>query len=271
MRFTVVIPARYAAQRLPGKPLAELHGRPLILHVCERARSSGAAGIVVATDDERVRKVCADAGVDAQMTQATHASGTDRIAEVAAIRGWKDDEVIVNLQGDEPLMPPADIEQTAALLLSHELAGVSTLCTPIHELSELLNPNVVKVVADRAGRALYFSRAPIPWNRDGATLGDVQGSTNAAGSRMPGAVIASQTRYQGALRHIGLYAYRVGALRHLAAAMPCELEQLEKLEQLRALWLGVTIAVDVAREMPGPSVDTPEDLRHVAALMQGGS
>jgi len=253
MRFTVVIPARYAAQRLPGKPLAELHGRPLILHVCDRARSSGAAGVIVATDDERVQQVCTDAGVDVQMTDTRHASGTDRIAEVATLRGWSDDEVIVNLQGDEPLMPPADIEQAAALLLSHEAAGVSTLCTPIHELSELLNPNVVKVVADREGRALYFSRAPIPWNRDGARDG-----------------VASQNRHQGALRHIGIYGYRVGALKHLAAAPPCELEQLEKLEQLRALWLGVTIAVDVAREMPGPSVDTPEDLKRVAALMQGG-
>ena len=252
MRFTVVIPARYASQRLPGKPLAELHGRPLILHVCDRARSSGAVEIVVATDDERVRKVCTDAGVDVQMTRVNHASGTDRIAEVAVIRGWKDDEVIVNLQGDEPLMPPADIEQTAALLLGHEAAGVSTLCTPIHELDELLNPNVVKVVADGRGRALYFSRAPIPWNRDGAPSG-----------------LMSQGRFQGALRHIGIYGYRVGALKHLAAAPPCELEQLEKLEQLRALWLGVTIAVDVAREMPGPSVDTPEDLQRVAALMQG--
>lgn len=252
MRFTVVIPARYSAQRLPGKPLAQLHGRPLILHVCDRARSSGAAEVIVATDDERVRQVCADAGVDVQMTRTTHTSGTDRIAEVAVLSGWDDDDVIVNLQGDEPLMPPADIEQAAALLLSHESAGVSTLCTPIHDLSELLNPNVVKVVADREGRALYFSRAPIPWNRDGARDG-----------------VASQTRYQGALRHIGIYGYRVGALKHLAAEPPCELEQLEKLEQLRALWLGVTIAVDVAREMPGPSVDTPEDLERVASLMRG--
>ena len=252
MHFTVVIPARYSAQRLPGKPLAQLHGRPLILHVCDRARSSGAAEVIVATDDERVRQACADAGVDAQMTGTTHTSGTDRIAEVAVLRGWDDDDVIVNLQGDEPLMPPADIEQAAALLLSHESAGVSTLCTPIHDLSELLNPNVVKVVADREGRALYFSRAPIPWNRDGARDG-----------------VASQTRYQGALRHIGIYGYRVGALKHLAAEPPCELEQLEKLEQLRALWLGVTIAVDVAREMPGPSVDTPEDLERVASLMRG--
>ena len=252
MRFMVVIPARYAAQRLPGKPLADLHGRPLILHVCDRAASSGAAQVIVATDDERVRAACAAAGIEVQMTAAQHASGTDRIAEVAERRGWREDEVIVNLQGDEPLMPPADIEQAAALLYGRADAQLSTLCTPIHDLAEFLNPNVVKVIADQSGKALYFSRAPIPWNRDGAPSG-----------------LASQHQHQGALRHIGIYGYRVGALKRLAAAPPCELEQLEKLEQLRALWLEMTIAVDVAREMPGPSVDTPEDLKRVADLMQG--
>lgn len=251
MRFTVVIPARYAAQRLPGKPLVDIHGRPLILHVCDRAKQSGAAQVIVATDDERVRAACAAAGMDVQMTGAQHASGTDRIAEVAAQRGWRDDEIIVNLQGDEPLMPPADIGQAAALLHGRAGADLSTLCTPIHDLAEFLNPNAVKVVADQSGRALYFSRAPIPWNRDGAPTD-----------------IASQHHYQGALRHIGIYGYRVGALKRLAAAAPCELEQLEKLEQLRALWLEMVIAVDVAREMPGPSVDTPEDLKRVAALMR---
>ena len=251
MRFTVVIPARYAAQRLPGKPLADLHGRPLILHVCDRAKESGAAQVIVATDDERIRTACAGAEVEVQMTGAQHASGTDRIAEVAERRGWREDEIIVNLQGDEPLMPPADIEQAAALLHGRADAHLSTLCTPIHELAEFLNPNVVKVVADQSGRALYFSRAPIPWNREGAPSG-----------------LASQHQHNGALRHIGIYGYRVEALKRLAAAAPCGLEQLEKLEQLRALWLEMTIAVDVAREMPGPSVDTPEDLRRVAALMQ---
>lgn len=252
MRFTVVIPARHAAQRLPGKPLADLHGRPLILHVCDRARSSGAAQVIVATDDDRVRSACAADDVDVQMTDVRHASGTDRIAEVAEHRGWNEDEIIVNLQGDEPLMPPADIEQTAALLHSHDGADISTLCTPIHELAEFMNLNVVKVIANLEGRAIYFSRAPIPWNRDSAPSG-----------------VASQQKHQGALRHIGIYGYRVGALKRLAAAAPCELEQLEKLEQLRALWLGMVIAVDVAREMPGPSVDTPEDLQRVSALMQG--
>lgn len=253
MRFIVVIPARYAAQRLPGKPLVDLHGRPLIVHVCQRAQSSGAAQVIVATDDERVRAACAAAGVDVQMTSAQHASGTDRIAEVATQRGWSDEEIIVNLQGDEPLMPPADIEQAASLLHGHASADISTLCTPIHDLQEFLNPNVVKVTADQTGRALYFSRAPIPWNRDGATAG-----------------VASQRQHQGALRHIGIYGYRAGALKRLAATPPSELEQLEKLEQLRALWLGMTIVVDVARQMPGPSVDTPEDLKRVAALMKGG-
>jgi len=251
MRFTVVIPARYSSQRLPGKPLADLGGKPLILHACDSARRSGAAQVFVATDDARIQQVCAAAGVDVQMTAGSHASGTDRIAEVADRQGWTDDALVVNLQGDEPMMPPADIEQAAALLVSHPDAGMSTLCTPIHELRELLDPNVVKVVADGQGLALYFSRAPIPWNRDGAHAG-----------------LASQQQHHGALRHIGIYGYRVGALKRLAAAPASELEQLEKLEQLRALSLGMRIAVDVAREVPGPSVDTPEDLTRVARLLR---
>lgn len=252
MRFTIVIPARYASQRLPGKPLAELAGRPLILHVCEQAKQSGAVHVVVATDDARIEAACKAAGVEVEMTAASHTSGTDRIAEVAARRRWGDDEIVVNLQGDEPLMPPTDIEQAATLLNYHEGAHMSTLCTPIHSLREFMDPNVVKVVADGEGRALYFSRAPIPWNRDSAAAG-----------------FGSQQQHQGALRHIGIYGYRVGALKHLAAAASSELEQLEKLEQLRALALGMRIAVDVAREVPGPSVDTPEDLKRVAELMRG--
>jgi 3-deoxy-manno-octulosonate cytidylyltransferase (CMP-KDO synthetase) len=268
MRFTVVIPARYGSQRLPGKPLADLHGRPLIWHVCECARRSGASQVIVATDDARVEAACKGAGVEVEMTAVSHASGTDRIAEVAARRGWDEGEIVVNLQGDEPLMPPADIEQAATLLHAHAGAHISTLCTPIHSLREFLDPNVVKVTADKDGRALYFSRAPIPWNRDG----DVQGRTSAAGGRMPGAAsegFSSQQKFHGALRHIGIYGYRVGALKQLATAAPSELELLEKLEQLRALWLGMVIAVDVAREVPGPSVDTPEDLKRVADLMHG--
>lgn len=249
MRFSVVLPARHASQRLPGKPLADLNGKPLILHACDCAQRSGAARVIVATDDARIQQVCEKAGIEVQMTAASHASGTDRIAEVATRLDWDDDEMVVNLQGDEPMMPPANIEQAARLLESG--ADMSTLCTPIHELTEFMNPNVVKVVADGQGRALYFSRAPIPWNRDGAASG-----------------MASQQQHQGALRHIGIYGYRVGALKRLSATPPCELEQLEKLEQLRALWLGMHIALDVAREIPGPSVDTSEDLKRVAALLK---
>lgn len=250
MHFRVLIPARYAAQRLPGKPLAELGGRPLLLHVCDRARESGAATVIVATDDARIRDVCAAAGVEVEMTDGGHASGTDRIAEVAARRGWGDEEIVVNLQGDEPLMPGVNVHQVAALLAGDEGAQLATLCTPIHALEEFLNPNVVKMVADQARHALYFSRAPIPWSREGASAG-----------------LGSQQQWPEALRHIGLYAYRVGALRKLAATPPCELEQVEKLEQLRALWLGMPIAVDVAREPPGPGVDTPADLARVVALL----
>lgn len=249
MRFRVVIPARHGSQRLPGKPLADLRGRPLILHVCDRARSSGAQQVIVATDDVRVQQACAAAGVEVQMTAPHHASGTDRIAEVAQQRRWADDDIVVNLQGDEPLMPPVDIEQVAALLVGHQGAEIATLCTAIGGLDEFMSPNVVKLTVDQSGRALYFSRAPIPWNRDGA----------------PDGLVSQQLH--DALRHIGIYAYRVGALKRLAGSPSCKLEELEKLEQLRALWLGMTIVVDVARETPGPSVDTPEDLQRVAALM----
>lgn len=251
MRFAVLIPARMGSQRLPGKPLASLLGKPLILHACERARASGAELVLVATDDARIRDACVAAGFRAELTAATHASGTDRIAEVLARLDWPDDGVVVNLQGDEPLMPAGAIRQVAALLDSRLEAQLATLCTPIHSLAEFLNPNVVKVIADQQGRALYFSRAPIPWNRDGAPSG-----------------VASQQRWHGALRHIGIYAYRPAALRQLAAAGACELEQIERLEQLRALWLGMRIAVDLAREIPGPSVDTPDDLQRVAELLR---
>ncbi|MGH8398277.1 MAG: 3-deoxy-manno-octulosonate cytidylyltransferase [Gammaproteobacteria bacterium] len=253
MRFAVFIPARMASQRLPGKPLADLLGKPLILHVCERARESGAALVLVATGDQRIYDACTNAGFRAEMTDAKHVSGTDRIAEVSRRLDWDESDIVVNLQGDEPLMPAANIRQVAELLDAHDDAQLATLCTPIHALEDYLNPNVVKLVSDQAGNALYFSRAPIPWNREGASAG-----------------LATQQRWQGALRHIGLYAYRVQALRKLAATPACEAEKLERLEQLRALWLGMKIAVDVARESPGPSVDTPEDLERVAQLLLNG-
>lgn len=247
--FRAVIPARFASTRLPGKPLADIGGRPMIQHVYERVVASGASQVIVATDDERVVAACAAFGAEVQMTSSAHASGTDRLAEVAIERGWRDADVVVNVQGDEPLMPPALVRQAAALLESDPRADIATLAAPVESLEEFLDPAVVKVVRRADGRALYFSRAPIPWQRDGATGG-----------------LASQRDFGGAWRHVGLYAYRVGALKRIAAAKPAPLEVAEKLEQLRALHLGLAIAVGEALERPGPGVDTPTDLERVRAL-----
>lgn len=250
--FKVVIPARHASTRLPGKPLAEIAGQPMIRWVWERARQGGASEVIVATDHEDIASACAAFGASVCMTDSAHASGTDRIAEVAERRGWGVDEIIVNVQGDEPLLPPALVQQVAELLVLHPEADVGTLGTPIHELAEYLDPNVVKLVARADGAALYFSRAPIPWDRDGAPNG-----------------LGTQQSYEGAMRHLGIYSYRVGALRRLAATPPCRLEQTERLEQLRALWLGMRIQVDAAREVPPPGVDTPADLERVNQLLAG--
>lgn len=249
--FRVVIPARHASTRLPGKPLAPLAGSPMILHVHRLAVRSGALEVVVATDDERIREVCSRAGADAEMTDVAHASGTDRIAELARRRGWADEAIVVNVQADEPMLPPELIGQAAALLAAQPGAAVATLATPIATLDEYLDPNVVKVVARDDGQALYFSRAPIPWDRDGAA------------SRP-----ARTDRHQGARRHLGIYAYRVSALLALAAAKPAFLERRERLEQLRALQMGLVIVVADAVRPPGPGVDTPEDLARVDALMR---
>jgi len=248
--YRIVIPARYASTRLPGKPLIRIAGRPLIQWVYERARRSGAAEVLVATDDERIAEAARGFGAEVVMTSILHASGTDRIAEVAARRGWGDDEVVVNLQGDEPLMPESLIDQAAGLLAAHAGAGIGTLAARIATLGAYLDPNVVKVVTGAAQRALYFSRAPIPWNRDTAPAG-----------------LASQRSFGHARRHIGIYAYRTGALRRLAALPPSPLEQLEKLEQLRALENGFDIRVADAAEMPGPDVNTPDDVARVEALL----
>lgn len=243
--FRVVVPARFASTRLPGKPLALLAGLPLVLHVHRLALRSGARDVVVATDDARIRDACARAGADVEMTDASHPSGTDRIAEVAARRGWAPESIVVNVQGDEPLLPPALIDQVAGLLESDRGAAIATLATPIATLEEFRNLNVVKVVAGADGRALYFSRAPIPWEREG-------------GAPQPG----------HARRHLGIYAYRVAALRQLAQAPPSPLEQVERLEQLRALQMGLVIAVADACEAPGPGIDTPEDLERAERLIQ---
>jgi len=234
--FRIVIPARYASTRFPGKALALLDGRPLLQHVHERALASAAAEVVVATDDERIAEAARGFGAEVAMTHGDHHSGTDRIAEVADQFGWNDDEVIVNVQGDAPFLPSADIGQVAGLLAGHETASIATLCTPIETEAEYDDDHAVKVVFDRSGRALYFSRAPIP-------------------ARAHGCHDLPQ-----AWRHVGIYAYRVDALRRLTATPPCGIELSEKLEQLRAMWLGMEIRVAVAAEPLGPDVDTRDDL-----------
>jgi 3-deoxy-manno-octulosonate cytidylyltransferase (CMP-KDO synthetase) len=249
--FRVVVPARHGSARLPGKVLLPLAGKPMLQWVCERARASRAAEVLVASDDARIARAAVQLGVEAVMTAVDHPSGTDRIAEVAWVRRWKDEDIVVNLQADEPLMPPTLIDQVSGLLGTHGWAMIATLAAPLATLEELLDPNAVKVVADRTERALYFSRAPIPWDRDGAPAG-----------------LGSQRSFAGARRHIGLYAYRVAALRQLAALAPSPLEQREKLEQLRALENGLPIVVADAMERPGPDVNTPQDLEVVRALLE---
>lgn len=241
--FQVVIPARFASSRFPGKALALLAGRTVLEHVWRQARRSAAAGILIATDDERIAGTARGFGAEVIMTRATHRSGTERAAEVAAERGWPDDAVVVNCQGDAPLIPPACINQVAAALGAHPAAAVATLRTPITSADEYHSPNVVKVVCAADGRALYFSRAAIP------------SAGHPAGGLAP---------LPESFRHVGLYAYRVGALRRIATAPPCVLETTESLEQLRALWLGLQIQVALAVDLLGPDVDTPDDLQRAA-------
>jgi 3-deoxy-manno-octulosonate cytidylyltransferase (CMP-KDO synthetase) len=248
--FRVVIPARYASSRLPGKALLSIGGKPMIQWVYERARASGAHEVLIATDDLLIVSAGHSFGAETVMTAATHQSGTDRIAEVAQLRGWADSDIVVNVQGDEPVIPPALIDQVAALLDSNASAQIATLATPITSLAEFMDPNAVKVVTDGQGRALYFSRAPIPWERDASTGG-----------------LASQPSFQAARRHVGIYGYRVGALLRLASLEPTRLELLEKLEQLRAVENGFEIRVADSVERPGPDVNTPADLERVTALL----
>jgi 3-deoxy-manno-octulosonate cytidylyltransferase (CMP-KDO synthetase) len=248
--FRVVIPARYVSVRLPGKVLLPIAGKPMVQWVYERACAAGALEVLIATDDELIVSAARGFGAEAVMTSRTHVSGTDRIAEVAVARGWARDDIVVNLQADEPLMPAALIDQVAALLRAQPLAHIGTLAAPLASASELMDPNVVKVVTDAAGMALYFSRAPIPWNRDAAAD-----------------ELAGQRDFGGARRHVGLYAYRVGSLLRLAQLPAGELERREKLEQLRALEHGLRICVADARERPGPDVNTFPDLERVMALI----
>jgi 3-deoxy-manno-octulosonate cytidylyltransferase (CMP-KDO synthetase) len=239
----IIIPARYASTRLPGKPLVDVAGRPLIRRVYDCAVKSGARVIIIATDDERVRQTAEDFGARAVMTSTGHRSGTDRLAEVIEKLAIGSDEIVVNLQGDEPLMPPNLIREVADELTSHKGAQVATACHAIHDRETLTNPNVVKVVRDAEGYALYFSRAAIPWPREimaGKGVSKVQ-----------------------AFRHIGLYAYRAGFIRRYASWSACPPEEAEQLEQLRVLWHGERIAVHETRLLPGAGVDTPEDLERV--------
>jgi 3-deoxy-manno-octulosonate cytidylyltransferase (CMP-KDO synthetase) len=252
--FRVVVPARFASTRLPGKPLLMLAGRPLIAHVCERALQAGAREVCVATDDARIATAVQAQGVDAVMTSPAHASGTDRIAEVARVRGWAADDIIINLQGDEPLVPPELLGRLAGALAAHAEAGIATVAVGIHEPDELFNPNIVKVVLDARGFALYFSRAPIPWFR---------------GIYRHGETCATCPDNPRPLRHLGMYGYRVHTLARLSAAPPAALELAESLEQLRALELGIRIHVSVVEQAPPAGVDTPEDLARVEGIMAG--
>lgn len=246
--FRVVIPARYASQRLPGKPLLDIGGRPMIEHVWRRALASGASEVWVATDDARIEQAALDFGAQVMRTDPEHASGTDRVAEVARRLDWPAEAVVVNVQGDEPLIPPGNIAQVAALCAAAPGVAMATLAVPMVEEAELADPNIVKLVQAADGRALYFSRAPVPYPRD----------------RRPGAALLT-TQHR---RHVGLYAYRVACLARLAATAPCELELCEKLEQLRALWLGLEIRVADACEQPPAGVDVAEDLERVRTLVK---
>lgn len=250
MKPVLVIPTRYASTRLPAKALRLLKGKPLVQHVYERAiqAEAGFETIVIATDDQRIQAVCEEFGATVCMTSTKHETGSDRLAEVVQIYGWADDRVIVNLQGDEPLTPVENLFQLAHNLQAHPEAMIATLATPLQNEHELADPNIVKVVQDRHGLALYFSRAQIPLQRDAAKLG-------------------SYPVTQYALRHIGMYAYRAEFLKAFARLEPCFLEQLEKLEQLRALYNGYRIHVDLAQTIPGPGVDTEADLQLVETLI----
>ena len=251
MTFTVLVPARLASTRLPNKPLADIAGLPMVVRVARNAARSAATRVVVAADDPSIVDACVTHGVEALLTRTDHATGSDRLAEACALLGLDGKDLVVNVQGDEPLLDPQMIDACAALLAQHPDCVMSTAAHAIDTVDELDNPNVVKVVLDAAGRALYFSRAPIPWWRD---------------ARAAGAVPIPASQAQAPLRHIGLYAYLAGFLRRFPMLAASPLENTEALEQLRVLWHGERIAVHVSDSRPGPGVDTPADLARVRAL-----
>ncbi|PBI92914.1 3-deoxy-manno-octulosonate cytidylyltransferase [Variovorax boronicumulans] len=255
MSFTVLVPARLASTRLPNKPLADIAGLPMVVRVAQRARQSGALRVVVAGDDASIIDACKAYGVEALLTLQDHPSGTDRLAEACEQLGLDGDAIVVNVQGDEPLIDPALIDAVAATLAARPQAAMSTAVHAIDSLADFMNPNVVKAVLDAQGHALYFSRAPIPWWRDGSSGG-------AAPSVLPS---------PAPLRHIGIYGYRAGFVRQFPLLSPAPVEATEALEQLRALWHGHRIAVHVSDVAPGPGIDTPEDLARVRAVFAAGS
>jgi 3-deoxy-manno-octulosonate cytidylyltransferase (CMP-KDO synthetase) len=247
--FTVLIPARLASTRLPAKPLADIAGIPMVVRVAQRALASRASSVVVAADHPSIVSACETHGIRALLTRVDHASGSDRLAEACALLSLHDDAIVVNVQGDEPLIDPELIDAVADLLIAHPGTPMSTAAHAIGKLDEFLNPNVVKAILDASGHAMYFSRAPIPWWRDGV------GSNGAPELPTP-----------APLRHIGIYGYRAGFVRRFPALPPAPVEAIEALEQLRALWHGHRIAVHVSPHAPGPGIDTPEDLARVRAM-----
>ncbi|KOO08207.1 3-deoxy-manno-octulosonate cytidylyltransferase [Vibrio hepatarius] len=247
MSFTVVIPARYQSTRLPGKPLADIGGKPMVQWVYEQAIQAGADQVIIATDDERVEKAVKAFGGDVCMTSPDHESGTERLAEVVKLKNIPDDHIIVNVQGDEPLIPPSIISQVANNLAASQ-APMATLAVEIEDEAEVFNPNAVKVLTDKDGYAMYFSRATIPWDRDNFANG-------------------GKTIAQPLMRHIGIYAYRAGFINTYINWEPTALEKIECLEQLRVLWYGEKIHVEVAKEAPSAGVDTPEDLEVVRNII----
>ncbi len=254
MSFIVVIPARYASTRFPGKPLIDIAGKPMVVRVAERAAASSAARVVIATDDERIASACSTAGLAVAMTRSDHPTGTDRLAEVAAQLKLDDDAIVVNVQGDEPLIPVSAIECVAGLLIDKPSAAIATLCHPIHDFADAVNSNVVKCALDDAGFALYFSRAPIPFARDAWVAG-----------------VTSLPEGLPLYRHMGLYAYRASFLRKFPTLSVPAIERFESLEQLRALAHGFRIAVGILHEPLPPGVDTPEDYARLLARYSDAS
>ena len=250
MKFTVIIPARHASSRFPGKPLVDIAGKPMVVQVAERAKKSGAREVLIATDHPEIMSAAGRFGFTAVMTRRDHASGTDRLAEVVAKRRYPAQHIVVNVQGDEPLIEPALIRAVATNLARHRDAQIATACTPLSDVRDLVNPNVVKVVLDHAGYALYFSRAPVPFARDAYAGG-----------------IRAIPRGLPVYRHLGIYAYRCAFLRRFTRLKPAALERFEALEQLRALAHGFRISVAVTRQAPHAGIDTPHDLKRVRRLL----